>query len=235
MTTKEIMKELEKLGTDQTRKTWANHGAVPPYFGVKIGDLKPIQKKVKKNYEISKELYNTGNSDAMYLAGLIADEKKMTKEDLQHWVENATWHMVSEYTVAWIAAESFYGWILGMEWIDSPDPKIASAGWSTLSSVIAIKKDEDLDVQLIDKLLNRVAKNIHQAPNRVRSTMNGFVIAVGCYIGDLTHKAIATAEKIGVVMIDVGNTSCKVPDAKQYIQKVMTAGKVGKKRKEARC
>jgi len=35
----------------------------------------------------------------MYLAGLIADDAKMTKKDLQKWVENATWGMVGEYTV----------------------------------------------------------------------------------------------------------------------------------------
>ncbi len=235
MTYKEVMKELEKLGTAQTKKTWANHGAVEPFWGVKIGDMKPIQKKIKKDYELSIQLYNSGNADAMYFAGLIADEKKITKEDLQHWVEKANWSMISEYTVAWIAAESFYGWMLGMEWIDSPDPKIASSGWATLSSVIAIKPDTELNIQLIDKILNRVAKEIHKAPNRVCYTMNGFVIACGSYIAALTDKAIATAEKIGPVTVDVGGTACKVPLAKDYINKVKAAGKVGKKKKEARC
>ncbi|MDZ4759218.1 MAG: DNA alkylation repair protein [Bacteroidota bacterium] len=235
MNCKEVLRELEKMGTAQTRKTWANHGAKEPFFGVKIGDMKIIQKKVKKDYELSLQLYDSGNSDAMYLAGLIADEKRITKEDLQRWAENASWHMVSEFTVPWIAAESFYGWILGMEWIDSPDPKIASCGWATLASVVSLKPDAELNIQLLDKILNRVAKNIHSAPNRVRYTMNGFVIAVGSYIESLTDKAIATAEKIGNVEVEMGGTCCKVPTAKEYILKVKAAGKIGKKRKEARC
>lgn len=202
---------------------------------MKIGDMKPIQKKIKKDYELSIQLYNSGNADAMYFAGLIADEKKITKEDLQHWVEKANWSMISEYTVAWIAAESFYGWMLGMEWIDSPDPKIASSGWATLSSVVAIKPDAELNIQLLDKILNRVAKEIHKAPNRVCYTMNGFVIACGSYISSLTAKAIATAEKIGSVTVDVGGTACKVPFAKDYINKVKAVGKIGRKKKEARC
>lgn len=235
MTYKEVMRELEKLGNAQTKKTWANHGAQEPFWGVKIGDMKPIQKKIKKDYELSIQLYNSGNADAMYFAGLIADEKKITKEDLQHWVEKANWSMISEYTVAWIAAESFYGWMLGMEWIDSPDPKIASSGWATLSSVVAIKPDAELNIQLLDKILNRVAKEIHKAPNRVCYTMNGFVIACGSYISSLTAKAIATAEKIGSVTVDVGGTACKVPFAKDYINKVKAVGKIGRKKKEARC
>lgn len=235
MTYKEVMRALEKMGTAQTKKTLLNNGAVEPIWGVKIGDMKTIQKKIKKDYELSIQLYDSGNSDAMYFAGLIADERKITKEDLQNWAEKATWEMVSEYTVPWIAAESFYGWILGMEWIDSPDPKIASCGWATLSSVVSLKPDAELNIQLIDKILNRIAKEIHKVPNRVRYTMNGFVIAVGCYITALTDKAIATAEKIGKVSVEMGGTACKVPNAKDYINKVKAAGKIGKKRKEARC
>ena len=83
MTTTEIMLELTKLGSEQTKKTFINHGAPPnTTYGVKIGDLKIIQKKIKKNYKLALELYDTKISDAMYLAGLIADEKQMTKSDL---------------------------------------------------------------------------------------------------------------------------------------------------------
>ena len=83
MTVKEIMTRLESLGNPQTKKIFLQHGAREPLFGVKIGDLKPIQKKIKKDYQLAKDLYATGNADAMYLAGLIADDEKMTKKDLQ--------------------------------------------------------------------------------------------------------------------------------------------------------
>lgn len=76
MTIEQIMKDLEKMGTPSVKKIFINHGAKEPLFGVKIADLKKIQKKIKKNNEISLELYKTLNADAMYLAGLIADEKK---------------------------------------------------------------------------------------------------------------------------------------------------------------
>ena len=58
---------------------------------MKIADLKVIQKKIKKDYELSLALYDTGNSDAMYLAGLIADPDRMTKADLKKWVKGAYW------------------------------------------------------------------------------------------------------------------------------------------------
>jgi 3-methyladenine DNA glycosylase AlkD len=235
MTVKEIMSELEKLGSESTKKTFINHGANANVFGVKVGDLKKIQKKIKKNYELSLQLYDTGNSDAMYLAGLIADEKKMTKKDLQKWVENAPWNMISEYTVPWIAAESNYGWELATEWIDSKKDNIATSGWATLSSYVSITPDEKLDIKSLDKLLDRVKKEIHKAPNRVRYVMNGFVISVGCYVAALTAKAKQTGKDIGKVHVEMGGTACKVPEAPAYIDKVVKAGRLGRKRKEARC
>ena len=73
-TCKEVLIELEKLGTDQTKKILVRHGAPSnQLFGVKVGDLKVLEKKIKKNHQLSLELYKTKNSDAMYLEGLIAD------------------------------------------------------------------------------------------------------------------------------------------------------------------
>ena len=43
------------------------------------------------------------------------------------------------------------------------------------------------------------------------------------------------AEKIGQVTVEMGDTSCKVPYAPDYIQKVKSRGTVGKKRKTAKC
>ena len=91
LTVEEVMSSLEQMGSEQTKKVLTKHGAREPFYGVKVGDLKKIQKKVKKDYTLSKALFDTGNSDAMYLAGLIADEKLMTKSDLQSWAEKAYW------------------------------------------------------------------------------------------------------------------------------------------------
>src|SRR5262245_59228345 len=189
------------------------HGAPKSCYGVKIEELKKFKKKIKKDYELALALFDSGISDAMYLAGLIADETKMTKKDLQKWADKATWGMISEYTVAWVAAESKYGFELAKEWIESKREAIAVAGWSTFSSLIAIKSDDDLPVKELERLLDRVGKTIHSAPNDVRSTMNRYIIAVGSGITALTDKAKKVAEKVGTVTVDMGDTACKVPDA----------------------
>jgi 3-methyladenine DNA glycosylase AlkD len=223
------------MGSAQTRKTFTNHGAPSTMFGVKVGDMKMIVKRVKKDYQLAVDLYNTGNSDAMYLAGLIGDEMKMTKADLNKWAKKSSWYMISEYTVPFVAAESPYGWELALEWINSNRENVATAGWSTLGSYISITDDDKLDLKAIEKLLAIVKKDIHSAQNRVRYTMNGFVIAVGGYVKELSAKAKEVAKAIGKVSVDMGGTACKVPDAFAYIEHMEKMGRAGKKRKTARC
>lgn len=235
MTAAEILKSLKPLGTEGYKKILLNHGVKEPVFGVKIEELKKFQKQVKKDYRLALELFDSGNYDAMYLAGLIADDAKMTKADLRKWVAKSNCAALSEYTVAWVAAESNHGWELGLEWIESDDELVASSGWATLAGLVALKDDAELDQGELKRLLKRAEKTIHDAPNNVRYVMNGFVIAIGSYVKGLTEAALKTAEKIGTVSVNMGNTACKVPAAAEYINKVRQREKIGKKRKTVKC
>ncbi len=233
MKTAEIIEELKSSGSPAIKKVFVNHGAREPFYGVKIEDLKKIGKKIKGNHEIAMELYDTGISDAMYLAGLVADGKKMSKQELEKWAENASWHMISEYTVAWVASESAFAQELADKWIESDSEKIASSGWSTQASIVATTADEKLNLKHIKSLLDKVAKTIHRSPDRVKYTMNGFVISVGGYVTELSKYAQEIARKIGEVKVNMGNTACNVPSAFEYIEKMKARGV--KKRKTARC
>lgn len=235
MSAADIVAELETLGSEATRKTLLRHGVSEPVFGVKVADLQKIRKRIKVDYQLALDLYETGIYDARYLAGLIADDSRMTKRDLQRWAKQGTCGSLCGYTVPWVASESRYGWEMGLKWIEARQPHIAVIGWSTLSSLVAIKADEDLDLAALKALLQRVEREIHDAPNRVRYAMNGFVISLGTYVTSLSKAAIAAGKRIGVVDVDVGDTSCKVPFAPDYINKVVKRGTVGKKRKTAKC
>ena len=235
MNAEEILSELESLGSESTRKTLLRHGAKDPCFGVKVGDLQKIRKRIKTDYQLSLDLYASGNYDAMYLAGLIADDEKMTKADLRRWAKGAYGGSLPGATVPWVATGSKHGQELSLEWIEAKDPCIASIGWATLTSLMSVRPDENLDVPMLRKMLKRVEKEIHHAPNPVREAMNHFVIGAGCFVVSLIEPALKTAEKIGEVKVDHGDTACKTPYAPDYIRKVEKMGRIGKKKKSAKC
>ncbi|MFJ5762705.1 DNA alkylation repair protein [Neobacillus sp. NPDC093182] len=235
MTYEEIVQKLEELGSKQTKQIYNNHGVKEPYFGVKIGDLKKLVKYVKKDHELALKLYDSGNHDAMYLAGLSVNPKLISKETLHDWAQKAYWYMAAEYTVAQVAAESDFAIELAREWMKSEEEMIAVCGWSTYSNYLSITPDEKLNLAEISDLLNQVKNNVHGERNRVRYVMNGFVISVGAYVTELSEEAKEVAAYIGKVQVDVGNTACKVPLAAEYIKKIEVKNRVGLKRKTCIC
>src|SRR6185369_11063183 len=236
-TVKSILAELKSKGKESTRKTYSRHG-VPEdrTFGVSVADLKVIAKGIKGEQQLALDLFETGNVDAMYLAGMVANGRQMTMAQLQGWAKlSRDLTMIFEYSVPWVAVESPHARDLAMKWINSKDENIASCGWSTYAGIVATTPDDDLDLEEIKKLLNTVVREIAGAKNRVRYNMNAFVIAVGAYVRPLLMQAKAAAKQIGQVSVDMGDTACKVPLATAYIAKCETANPAGKKRKTIRC
>ncbi len=236
-TVSSILAELKKKGTAQTQKTYARHGMAPEHtFGTNVADIKLIAKTIKGQQELACELYATGKMEAMYLAALVADGAQMTEKQLDQWAEGASdLRMVAEYNVPWVTVENHKARELALKWMKSKKELVASAGWSTYAGIVSMTPDDKLDLKEIEKLLVTVVKEIKTAPNRVRYTMNSFVIGVACYVQPLSKQAKSAAKQIGAVSVDVGDTDCQIPLATAYIEKVESRGRLGQKKKTIRC
>lgn len=232
-----ILAELKKKGTAQTQKTYARHGMAPEHtFGASVADIKSIAKTIKGQQQLASELYATGKMEAMYLAALVANGSQLTEKQLDQWAEGASGlRMIAEYNVPWVTVENPKARELALKWMTSKKELVASAGWSTYSGLVSITADDQLDLKEIEKLLANVVKEIKTAPNRVRYTMNNFVICVGSYVKPLSKQAKAAAKQIGNVSVDMGDTDCKIPLASAYIEKAESKGRLGQKKKTIRC
>lgn len=234
MTAQQIVAELEALGSPQIKKMWMKYGAEEPCFGVKVEDMKKILKRVKGNHQLALDLYDTGIADAMYFAGLLVDDSKMTEADLERWLQGARGGWVTDYTVPWVAGSSPHARKIALKWMESKDEKAAVAGWRTYCSLISIAPDASLDMDEIRSLLKRAESTIHDQSDSVKSAMNQFVTSVGCYVGPLHEVAVATAKSIGEITVEQkGN--CNLSPATEQIAKFAARGAVGRKRKSAKC
>lgn len=233
--TEKILHDLEQLGDSQIKNIYINHGARQPLFGVRTGDLKPLAKKYKNDYQLAKDLYNTGNYDAMYLAGMIIDTKLMTKEDFEEWMEKAYCQAIGDYTVAICLADSPLGQEIADSWIKVDSDLYKSAAYYSYSMMLTNLPDENFSKKKLESMLNYIEKEIHNEDNRTRYSMNSFVIACGISYIPLHERAMEVAKNIGKVQVYMGNTSCKTPLATDYINKAVNKGKLGYKRKNVRC
>lgn len=229
-----VMQELEQLGKERTKKTYIRNGAHEPLFGVATGAMKPLFKKIKKNQPLAEQLYATGNYDAMYFAGMIADPSVMTVEDFERWIDGAYFYMLSDFVVAVTLAETDIAQEVADQWIASGEELKMSAGWSCYCWLLGNRADSEFNTTKIANMLDQVKKTIHHSLDRTKSAMNNFVYTVGISYVPLHEKAVETANAIGPVEINHTGKK-KTISASESIQKEVERGKLGFKRKYVRC
>ncbi|MGR3762937.1 DNA alkylation repair protein [Rossellomorea sp. NS-SX7] len=230
-----VMEELEALGKERSKKMYISNGAKEPVFGVATGAMKPIAKKIKINQPLAEELYATGNYDAMYFAGIIADPNAMTEADYDRWMDDAYFYMLSDYVVAVTLAESHIAQDVADKWIASGEELRMSAGWSCYCWLLGNRKDEEFSPEKLAGMLEKVKETIHDAPERTKSAMNNFVYTVGISYVPLHEKAVEIANEIGPVEMKRDEKKTSILKASDDIQKFVDKGKIGFKRKYVRC
>ena len=161
-----VLSELKKRGTEQNRKIYSRHGMVSDrLYGVSMADLKVIAKSIKGQQQIACDLYESGIMDAMYLAGMVADGAQLKMEVLNRWAKQAKGlQMISEYTIPWLAVDHPRVREIALKWIESKEPHVAAAGWSTYAGMLSVKADSELELGEIEKLMARILTGIHAAP-----------------------------------------------------------------------
>ncbi|OAS82752.1 MULTISPECIES: DNA alkylation repair protein [Metabacillus] len=230
-----VMQELEALGKERTKKTYISNGAHEPLFGVATGAMKPLAKKIKKNQPLAEQLYATGNYDAMYFAGIIADPMIMTEEDFDRWIDAAYFYMLSDYVVAVTLAETEFAQVVADKWIASGEELKMSAGWSCYCWLLGNRPDSEFSESSIAGKLDQVKNTIHDSPDRTKSAMNNFIYTVGISYLPLHDKAVETAKAVGPVQIKRDKKKSSILHASENIQKELDRGKLGFKRKYVRC
>lgn len=230
-----VMQELEALGKERLKKNYMSNGAHEPLFGVATGEMKPLARKTKKNQPLAERLYATGNYDAMYFAGIIAEPMKMTEADFERWMDAAYFHMLSDFVVAVTLAETDFAQAVADKWIASGEELRMSAGWSCYCWLLGSRPDGEFCASKIAGMLDQVKNTIHDSPDRTKSAMNNFIYTVGISYLPLHDKAVETAKAVGPVEVRRGKTTSRLSLASENIQKFMDRGDLGFKRKNVRC
>lgn len=231
----EVMTELAALGKERTKKMYLSNGAVEPLFGVTTGSMKPLKKVIKKDQALAEALYASGNYDAMYFAGVIADANAMTEADYDRWMDQAYCFMLADWVVAVTLSEADIAQKLADKWIASGSELRISAGWSTYCWLLGRLKDDKFDQDKLSTMLDQVKETIHSQPDRAKYSMNNFVYTVGLSYIPLSPKALSVAKDIGEVVIQREHRKPQVLNAFEAIQKELAKGRLGFKRKYVRC
>jgi 3-methyladenine DNA glycosylase AlkD len=230
-----VMQELESLGKERMKKMYISNGAHEPVFGVATGAMKPLAKKIKKNQPLAEQLYATGNYDAMYFAGIIADPMAMTEADFERWIDGAYFYMLSDNVVSVTLAEADIAQVVADKWIVSGEELRMSAGWSCYCWLLGNRPDGEFSATKIASMLDQVKDTIHASPERTKSAMNNFIYTVAISYLPLHDKAVEIAKAVGPVEVKRDKRKSSILLASENIQKELDRGRLGFKRKYVRC
>ena len=216
-TLEETLRQLEALGDPAVRAQNAKRGAGDKQFGVKLGDIRALAKKIKTNHELALSLWKTGNVDAQFLATLLLQVDLLSADELERLVKSVSFSWVAEWLHSYVVKEHADKETLRQKWMTSDDRWAARAGWQLTAGRVA-KSPDGLDLVA---LLDRIESEMGTAVPEVQWTMNACLAETGIHFPKHRKRAIAIGEKLGVFRDYPCSKGCTSPFAPIWINEMV--------------
>lgn len=217
MTLEETLMQLEALGNEKVRAQNRKSGAGENQFGVKLGDIRKLAKKIKTDHELAMALWETGNIDAQFLATLVIDPKTLSADEMDRIVRSVSFVRVADWLNSYVVNAHPDKEPLRQGWMTAEDPMAARSGWSLTAERIA-KSPEGLD---LPALLDRIESEMGNAAPEVQWTMNSCLAEIGIHFPDHRERAIAIGEELGIYRDYPVSKGCTSPFAPIWIREMV--------------
>lgn len=214
-TVAEVMAELAALEDPRIRAVNANHG---DDHGVNLTQLRAVAKRLKTQQELSRELWQTGDTAARLLAILICRPKAFEFEDLDGMLRDAGTAKVQDWLVNYVVKKNPHVEELRVHWFTDADPVVASAGWALTTDRVA-KSPAGLD---LPGLLDLIEAEMKDAPDRLQWAMNHCLAQIGIEHAEHRARALAIGERLEVLKDYPTPPGCTSPFAPSWINEMVS-------------
>src|SRR5688500_2221572 len=129
MTLKETLKQLKTLGNAKVRAQNAKSGAGDNQYGVALGDIRALAKKIRTNHELALSLWEAGNIDAQFLSTLLIQPKNLSAKELDRMVRSVSFVRVADWIIAYVLRQHPEKESLRQNWMTADDRWGACGAW----------------------------------------------------------------------------------------------------------
>jgi len=213
MTVNETLKQLKALGNAKVRAQNAKSGAGDNQFGVSLGDIRVLAKKIRTDHPLALSLWETGNVEAQFLAALVIEPKKLSAKEMDRMVRSIAFVRVADWLNAYVVRQHPAKEALRHDWMAADDRWAARAAWDLTAERVA-KSPDGLD---LPALLARIESEMADADPEVQWTMNNTLAAIGIHFPKHRKRAIAIGEKLGIYRDYPVSKGCTSPFAPIWI------------------
>jgi len=214
-TVAEVMAELAELENPKVRAVNENHG---DDHGVNLTRLRAVAKRLKIQQELSRDLWQTGDTAARLLAILICRPKAFDRDDLDRMLRESGTPKVQDWLVNYVVKKNPHAEELRVHWFADADPVVASAGWALTTERVA-KSPEGLDLA---GLLDLIEAEMKDAPGRLQWAMNHCLAQIGIEHPEHRARALAIGERLEVLKDYPTPPGCTSPFAPSWITEMVS-------------
>ena len=209
-----VMADLAALEDPKIRAVNERHG---DDHGVNLTRLRAVAKPLGIQPDLSRQLWDTGDTAARLVAILICRPKAFTATELDAMLREARVPKVHDWLVNYVVKKSPHVEELRTAWFADPDPVVASAGWALTSDRVA-KAPDGLDLA---ELLDLIEAQMKDAPARLQWAMNHCLAQIWIEHAEYRDRAMDIGERLQVLKDYPTPPNCTSPFAPVWITEMV--------------
>ena len=195
MTVPEILEWLKRRGTKRNREGMARYAIVAPKaFGVSVGDLRDLGKKVGPDQALAEALWKTGWYEARMLVAFVAEPERVAPAQMDRWARDFDNWAICDHMCFHLFDRSPHAWKKIAQWSRSRHEFVKRAAFALLASVaLHDKKGPDAPFLTALPLIERAAPDDR---NFVKKGVSWALRGVGRRSAALHAPSVALARRL---------------------------------------
>jgi 3-methyladenine DNA glycosylase AlkD len=193
----EVLEWLEKKGTRSTVEGMARYGIVAKHaFGVTMGTLQTLAKRLGKDHALSVALWETGWYEARLLAALVGDPQLVTRRQMDAWAKGFENWADCDTVCFKLWDRTPFAWEKVHQWATSPR-EFVKRGAFALMACLALHDKAASNEQFL-ALLPLIEKGAEDERNFVKKGVNWALRSIGRRNLALNEAALGTARRLAL-------------------------------------
>jgi 3-methyladenine DNA glycosylase AlkD len=194
-TIESLISELEKKGNPKYLDGMSRFGIqTSKAFGVSVGELRKIARKVGEDHRLALDLWDTGIHEARILAGMIDEPSKVTENQMEKWALDFDSCDVVDGVCGNLFDKTALAVPKAHKWSTRPEEYVKRAGF-VLMAELAVHDKEATDKTFLEFLLV-IVREAQDQRNFVKKAVNWALRQIGKRNVKLNKAAIQTAKNI---------------------------------------
>jgi len=195
MSVESVLREMRAKGDAKAVEGMAKFGiSKENTLGISIPTLRGFAKRLGKNHSLALALWKSGVHEARILAAMVDDPEKVTKKQMDNWVEEFDSWDVCDQCCGCLFDKTPYAYDKAVEWSVRREEFVKRAGY-VLMAELAIYDKEAGDTKFLE-FFEAIERGSTDSRNFVKKAVNWAVRQIGKRNLRLNREAQKLAVKI---------------------------------------